>query len=710
MIKFLYSQPILLLVLTFLFYPCLLSGQDISESEMEEFQKIREKLEREGYIRELQDPSLPEFANIEATIIDASYTNKSFAVSTTDSRSSDFNTDGTRFYILGRSSRNIIEYHLSTSWEIETAQYARELDISTEMGSAEQMFAVPHGLYIRKDDGLLMWVFNRTEIWEYTLSTPWNISSAQPTGYKDLNEFVSRSHDIDFKPDGTVLYVDDRINGSVYQFNLITPWDIETAQLDLVLDISAQQEAVRGIQLNPEGNRMYLMDTERKDILEYYLTTPFNIGTAAYIASYSVASQTSNPRGLTFKPDFTAFYVTATDNNTILQYQLPQPLFFVDYRNGWNLAGIPTETSGLIYSELFENITQEPYLFESNSYSAVTEMNPAIGYWVHLNNNETVGYTGSLLEVTDLNLDQGWNLVSGIGYPLPETAVQDNGGIINSPWYGFDGAYYSATNIEPGLGYWVRASQAGTVTLEHQAGKIPTKPLNEPWITFAPERNFNSLYFIAGSDTLQTLYFGSELPEDIPSARFAMPPVPPIEAFDARFADIDSRLAEDASPQIALQAGGRQVEIHLHSPALSAMQSWEIVQTKDGTTVDRQTLRDGEAIALYSAAVTHIELVHLDGSLAEGGSDIPNQFALEQNYPNPFNPTTQIRYQLPGSSEVRLDVYDMTGRHVASLVNGQVTAGSHTVTFDARNLSSGVYMYRLQAGQFQQVRRLTIIK
>jgi len=189
-----------------------------------------------------------------------------------------------------------------------------------------------------------------------------------------------------------------------------------------------------------------------------------------------------------------------------------------------------------------------------------------------------------------------------------------------------------------------------------------------------------------------------------------MPPVPPTEAFDARFVGIESRLAESSAPQIAIQAGEREVEIHLHSPALSAMQRWEIVQTEDGRPVDRQTLLDGEAIALYSQDVTHIELVHMDGSFAEDGSDLPNQFALKQNYPNPFNPTTQIRYQLPVTSEVRLDVYDMTGRHVATLVNGQVSAGSHTVTFDAMNLSSGVYMYRLQAGGFREVRRLTVIK
>ena len=710
------------MVLAFLFYPSLLSGQDITESEKEEFQQIREKLERRGYIRQLEERSAFDLATVEAKIVEASYTGKSFPVATTDSRSSDFSPDGIRFYILGRSSRNIIEYELTIPWDIESAALKRELDISTEMGSGEQMFAVPHGLYLRKDDGIMMWVFNRTEIWEYTLSIPWNISTATPTGYKDLSEYVARSHDIDFKPDGTVLYIDDRINGSVYQFNLTTPWDIETAELDLVLDISAQQEAVRGIQLNGEGNRMYLMDTARRDVLEYYLTTPFDISTASYAGFFSVAGETTNPRGITFKSDFSAFYVTATESNTIYQYHLPQPEFFVSYSNGWNLAGIPVETTGFPYHQLFEKITQEPYKFESNSYSTSENLIPSSGYWILLGEEETVGFEGELLDFVVLDLNQGWNLVSGIGHSLPETAVEDAEGIITSAWYGFSGAYFTATDIEPGYGYWVRASEAGTVTLEHSAAKmLAAKQSEQPLQRFNPQEEFYSLHFISGRDTLQTLWFGGELPEEILPARFVMPPLPPAEAFDARFAGIESRLAEGAAPQIAMQSGEREIEIHLQTPGMVPIQSWEVVQmTGDGKPVDRQALSDGEAVALHPAGVTHIELVPLDSRFAEGSLDLPNQFALEQNYPNPFNPTTQIRYQLPTASDVRLDVYDMTGRHVATLVNGQVSAGSHSVTFDASNLSSGVYMYRLQArrslgeggqaGQYQQVKRLTVIK
>lgn len=90
--------------------------------------------------------------------------------------------------------------------------------------------------------------------------------------------------------------------------------------------------------------------------------------------------------------------------------------------------------------------------------------------------------------------------------------------------------------------------------------------------------------------------------------------------------------------------------------------------------------------------------------------ELPVSVSLNQNYPNPFNPTTQISYELPKQSDVRLEVYDLVGRQVATLVNQTMEAGSHTVNFNAGNLSSGVYIYRLNAGNTVLSRKLTVIK
>jgi hypothetical protein len=90
--------------------------------------------------------------------------------------------------------------------------------------------------------------------------------------------------------------------------------------------------------------------------------------------------------------------------------------------------------------------------------------------------------------------------------------------------------------------------------------------------------------------------------------------------------------------------------------------------------------------------------------------DLPTAYGLEQNFPNPFNPSTVIKYSLPSPGEVRLSVFDMLGREVTVLVHAVQQAGFHEVMLDASGLPSGVYVYKLTAGEFKATRRLALVK
>jgi hypothetical protein len=94
----------------------------------------------------------------------------------------------------------------------------------------------------------------------------------------------------------------------------------------------------------------------------------------------------------------------------------------------------------------------------------------------------------------------------------------------------------------------------------------------------------------------------------------------------------------------------------------------------------------------------------------DGERELPLTYSLSQNYPNPFNPTTMIRFTVPERIHVALQVYDVLGREVASLVNEERLPGAHEVRFDARGLSSGAYFYRLRAGSYVQLKSLLILK
>ncbi len=90
--------------------------------------------------------------------------------------------------------------------------------------------------------------------------------------------------------------------------------------------------------------------------------------------------------------------------------------------------------------------------------------------------------------------------------------------------------------------------------------------------------------------------------------------------------------------------------------------------------------------------------------------EAPHGLLLHQNYPNPFNPSTTIKYDLPKSSVVRLSVYDVLGREVSVLVNERMDAGVHEAKFDAVGLSSGMYVYRLRAGDYVSTKRMILMK
>ncbi len=92
------------------------------------------------------------------------------------------------------------------------------------------------------------------------------------------------------------------------------------------------------------------------------------------------------------------------------------------------------------------------------------------------------------------------------------------------------------------------------------------------------------------------------------------------------------------------------------------------------------------------------------------GGNLPSTYTLSQNYPNPFNPSTSINYAIPKSGMVTLKVYNVLGQQVATIFQGFQNSGHYVATFDASKLSSGVYLYRIQAGNFSQTRKMMLLK
>lgn len=96
--------------------------------------------------------------------------------------------------------------------------------------------------------------------------------------------------------------------------------------------------------------------------------------------------------------------------------------------------------------------------------------------------------------------------------------------------------------------------------------------------------------------------------------------------------------------------------------------------------------------------------------ITDNKNNLPKEFKIYNAYPNPFNPSTIIEYDIPKASEVRLDVFDILGRNIATLVNDKKAAGSYKVEFNASSLASGIYFYKIQAGSFVETKKLIVLK
>lgn len=114
---------------------------------------------------------------------------------------------------------------------------------------------------------------------------------------------------------------------------------------------------------------------------------------------------------------------------------------------------------------------------------------------------------------------------------------------------------------------------------------------------------------------------------------------------------------------------------------------------------------------LFTFMFTGIDWVLGAGPVATADEPgIPSGFSLKQNYPNPFNPTTKINFTIDKVSDVNVTIYNSLGQEVATLASGRMEAGSHSVTFDASNLPSGIYFYRMKAGSFSQTKKMAYIR
>jgi hypothetical protein len=338
------------------------------------------------------------------------------------------------------------------------------------------------------------------------------------------------------------------------------------------------------------------------------------------------------------------------------------------------------------------------YAFDG-TYLPSDTMRMGAGYWLKLATAGTVSLNSIPVQGQVLALSVGWNMIAGPSCSVASGTIVDPEGIlIAGTLYGYDAGYYASSTVDRGKGYWVKTRAAGTVTLS--CGTAPRQasddlPMNGGLSTIP------SFTITDASGAKQVLYWNAGRTTVGSSASLSLPPLPPAECFDVRF-EGDCRLSEESECVIRVQS--------VHYPLTFKATNCGRDPVCGSVLVEMEGEQEGRKHVLVNGAVFEISNPNTNRLKLSRPGEIPGVFGLEQNFPNPFNPSTTIRYGLANRSNVTLTLFNTLGQQVAQLVNEEMEAGYHEVQFSGVNLSSGVYLYRIRAGEFWAAKKLSLVK
>jgi len=268
-------------------------------------------------------------------ISNASYDSVSFSVASQDTVPAEilFNPSGTKMYILGSTNDTVFEYDLTTAFDITTASYQRSKSVTTEDVN-------PQGMAFNSD-GTKMYITGNINdsIFQYSLSTAYDVSTAS----YDSVSFSVTSQDtaptgLAFNTDGTKMFVCGDAGDDVNEYALSTGFDISTASYTQNFSVASQETNPRHVSFKPDGTRMYIVGSGSDEVNEYELTTAFDLSTASFLRAFAMNTEDTAANGITFNADGTKMFMVGSSEDKVHQYSTP---VYTNQMNKTQLDAVP---------------------------------------------------------------------------------------------------------------------------------------------------------------------------------------------------------------------------------------------------------------------------------------------------------------------------------------------------------------------------------
>ena len=256
-------------------------------------------------------------------------TGSPYAISEGTVRSVAFNDDGTKMFVVhaANGTPKISEHALTTAFDINTASQSTTYNISSHLTE-------PRGIRFN-NDGTKLYISSganaNKKIYEFSLSTAYDVSSLPTATETSISGQDSGPRGFSFNADGTKMFLIGDTNNAVYEYSLSTAFDTTTiSYTNRSLDISAKEVTPRGLSFNPTGTKLYITGQNSDDILEYDLSTGFNLSTATFNGAFSLTGFATKPNDVVFNNDGTKAFIARANNNGVLSFSLSSPYSFVD--------------------------------------------------------------------------------------------------------------------------------------------------------------------------------------------------------------------------------------------------------------------------------------------------------------------------------------------------------------------------------------------